>query len=297
MEATFSHIVPLGGTDPFRHYLNELKKFELLSREEEIRLARRFKEDHDQKAAEKLVVSNLRLVVKIAFEYRRHWTRGLLDLIQEGNLGLIRAVEKYDPYRGIKFSYYASFWIRASIMKFILDNWRLVKIGTTQSQRKLFFGLAKERKRLLAEGVIPDSKLLAERFKVKEEEVIEMDQRLKKSEFSIYSPLGDGSAKDYSEVIPEPGQGLDELLSDRQKKKILSEKVKEFSHKLSGRESDIFQKRIMADDPLTLQELGERYQISRERVRQIQMKILKRMRIWLEKEIPDFENGFAQAAQ
>ena len=158
--------------DPLQMYLLEIKRYNLLTREEEIELGKRVREKNDQKAAYRLATSNLRLVVKIAMDFHRYWTKNLLDLIQEGNLGLLQAVKKFDPYRGIKFSYYASFWIKAYMLKFVMDNWKLVKIGTTQSQRKLFFNLAKERDKLIAEGFSPEPRLLAERLSVKEEEVV-----------------------------------------------------------------------------------------------------------------------------
>ena len=173
--------------DPLKLYLMEISRYELLSREEEKRLAKRVMEKNDREASRRLVTANLRLVVKIAMDFQRYWTRNLLDLIQEGNLGLLRAVEKFDPYREIKFSYYASFWIKAYILKFIMENWKLVKIGTTQNQRKLFFKLSKERDQLLAQGLEPEPKLLAERLDVREDEVVEMTQRLGGGEQADFS--------------------------------------------------------------------------------------------------------------
>jgi len=181
--------------DPLQMYLLEVKRFNLLTREDETQLAIRVRDQNDEKAAYKLVTSNLRLVIKIAMDFHRYWTKNLLDLIQEGNLGLLQAVRKFDPYRGIKFSYYASFWIKAYMLKFIMDNWKLVKIGTTQSQRKLFFNLAKERDKLIAEGFRPEPRLLAERLDVKEEEVVEMSQRLGGWELSLTAPVGDDSGR------------------------------------------------------------------------------------------------------
>ena len=164
--------------DPLQMYLMEIKNYTLLTREEEVELGTRVREKNDKEAAYRLVTSNLRLVVKIAMDFHRYWTKSLLDLIQEGNVGLLQAVRKFDPYRGIKFSYYASFWIKAYMLKFIMENWKLVKIGTTQTQRKLFFNLAKERDKLIAQGFTPEPKLLAERLDVKEKEVEEMSLRL-----------------------------------------------------------------------------------------------------------------------
>ena len=264
--------------DPLQLYLYEIKQYSLLTREEEKELGVRIREHDDEEAAFRLVTSNLRLVVKIAMDFHRYWTKNLLDLIQEGNLGLLQAVRKFDPYRGIKFSYYSSFWIKAYMLKFIMDNWKLVKIGTTQTQRKLFFNLAKERDKLIAEGFSPEPALLAERLDVKEEAVVEMSQRLGGWEVSLSAPAGDDSREPYDALLPDPGTGVDEALSDLEGREILSRKLKEIRKTLSGKEADIFDNRIMAEQPLTLQKLGDKYHISRERVRQIQEKIIKKSR-------------------
>ena len=279
--------------DPLQAYLLEIKQFRLLTREEEKELATRVIEQNDEKAAHRLITSNLRLVVKIAMDFHRYWTKNLLDLIQEGNLGLLQAVRKFDPCRGIKFSYYASFWIKAYMLKFIMDNWKLVKIGTTQSQRKLFFNLAKERDKLIAQGFTPEPRLLAERLDVREEEVVEMSQRLGGWEISLSSPVGDDSRESYGALLPDPGKGVDEQLSEYESRKLFSSKIKEFRKTLSGKEADIFDNRIIAEKPLTLRELGDKYHISRERVRQIQEKIIKNIKKWLKEEIANFEEEYS----
>ena len=279
--------------DPLQMYLLEIKRYNLLTREEEIELGKRVREKKDEKAAYRLATSNLRLVVKIAMDFHRYWTKNLLDLIQEGNLGLLQAVKKFDPYRGIKFSYYASFWIKAYMLKFVMDNWKLVKIGTTQSQRKLFFNLAKERDKLIAEGFSPEPRLLAERLAVKEEEVVEMSQRLGGWEISLSAPVGDDSREAYGALLPDPGMSTDDRLSENQRRQILTQKLMEFRGTLSGNKADIFDNRIMAEKPLTLQELGDKYHISRERVRQIQEKITINIRKWLKEQIPDFEEEYS----
>ena len=279
--------------DPLQMYLLEIKRYRLLTREEEKELGTRVREKNDQEAAYRLITSNLRLVVKIAMDFHRYWTKNLLDLIQEGNLGLLQAVGKFDPYRGIKFSYYASFWIKAYMLKFIMDNWKLVKIGTTQSQRKLFFNLAKERDKLIAQGFSPEPKLLAERLDVKEEEVVEMSQRLGGWEVSLSSPVSDDSREAYSTLLPDPGKAVDEEISEKESRNLLAHQLKQFRKTLSGKEADIFDRRIIAEKPLTLQELGDKYSISRERVRQIQEKTVKNIKKWLKEEIPNFEEEYA----
>ena len=279
--------------DPLKLYLIEISRYELLSREEEKRLAKRVMEKNDQEASRRLVTANLRLVVKIAMDFQRYWTRNLLDLIQEGNLGLLRAVEKFDPYRGIKFSYYASFWVKAYILKFIMENWKLVRLGTTQNQRKLFFKLTKERDQLLVQGVEPEPKLLAERLDVREDEVVEMSQRLAGGDVSIDVPPGEGSTGSYRDILPAPEKELEEKVSDKQRRQVFSKEIQRFRQGLFGREADIFDKRIMAENPKTLRQLGDKYGISRERVRQVEGKIVINARKWLKEAIPNFEEDYA----
>jgi RNA polymerase sigma-32 factor len=279
--------------DPLQLYLYEIKKYKLLTKEEETELAIRVKEHNDEEAAYRLVTSNLRLVVKIAMDFHRYWTKSLLDLIQEGNLGLIQAVKKFDPYRGIKFSYYSSYWIKAYMLSFIMKNWKLVKIGTTQTQRKLFYNLAKEREKLIAQGITPETKLLAERLNVKETDIEEMTQRLGGGEVSINAPVGDGGKEEYSSFLPDDKMDIDEQLSEIEGRTVLLRKLDEYKKSLKGKELDIFESRIMSESPLTLQELGDRYNISRERVRQIQARIVSNIKKWLSEEIPDFDEQYS----
>src|ERR1043166_2725537 len=178
-------IVP---TDTLQRYLSEIRRYPVLSREEEHKIAVEYKERGDVQAAYKLVTANLRLVVMIAREYQRAF-RNLLDLIQEGNIGLMEAVKNFDPYRGVRFPSYAVWWIRAYIIRYVMNNWRLVKLGTTQAQRKLFFNLQKEKDRLAAPGFRARPKLLAQRLDVKEKEIVEMEQRLGGSDLSVDMPL------------------------------------------------------------------------------------------------------------
>ncbi len=279
--------------DPLQRYLLEIRNFKLLTREEEKELAIRVKKYNDQEAAFKLITSNLRLVVKIALDFYRYWTRSLLDLIQEGNVGLIHAVRKYDPYRGIKFSYYASFWIKAYILKFIMENWKLVKIGTTQTQRKLFFNLAKEREKLKSQGFIPEPKLLAERLDVKEKEVEEMTQRMSGGEISLETPVRDNGREMLLSFLPDPGQPVDEKLAEHENRSILIKKLQEYKNRLKGKELYIYENRILSEQPMTLQEIGNKYNISRERVRQIQEKVIEKIKRWLKEDIPNFEEQYA----
>jgi RNA polymerase sigma-32 factor len=276
--------------DPLQRYLQEVGQYGLLSREEEIELAIRVREHGDPEAAYRLVTSNLRLVVKIAIEFQRVWMQNLLDLIQEGNIGLMQAVQKFDPYRGVKFSYYASFWIKAYILKFIMDNWRLVKIGTTQAQRKLFFRLKKEKQRLVSEGFDPKPKLLSERLGVSEQEVTDMDQRLDRWEVSLDAPIKEGSDNERIEFVATQAPSADTQVAKKEMEAIIREKLGSLKKDLSEREVYILENRIFSDTPATLQEIGEGYGITRERVRQIENSIIKKMRTHFQREIPDFES-------
>lgn len=275
--------------DPLVLYLQEIRKYPLLTREEEIELAKRYKEKGDVEAAYKLVTSNLRLVVKIAMEFQKYWMQNLMDLIQEGNIGLMQAVKKFDPYRGYKFSYYASFWIKAYIIKFIMDNWNLVKIGTTQAQRKLFFNLRKEKERLERQGIEATPKLISERLHVRESDVIEMDQRLSGSEMSLDSPVSSDSEDTHLMFLPDSSPAIDDQMADAEAREILREKLAEFRKHLKGKEAIIFDERLMAEEPLTLQEIGDRFGISRERVRQIEQRLKKKLKAYLEREIDDLD--------
>ncbi len=271
-------------------YLAKIGKYPVLSPEEEHELAVRYVEEGDRDAAYRLVTANLRLVVKIALQFQRTWMNNLLDLIQEGNIGLMQAVKKFDPYRGIRLSSYASFWIKAYILKFILDNWRLVKIGKTQAERKLFYNLYKEKERLHQLGYDPGPKLIAQRLNVKEEDVIKMDQRLGSWEVSLEKPIrDDSSSKSIRDLLPGPSKPVDEELGDEQLRDLIVQKLREFREGLEGREREIFDERLMAQNPLTLKDLGDRYGITKERTRQLESRLLKKVREYLVREIPDAE--------
>ncbi len=277
--------------DPLQRYFADVRQYNLLTREQEKELAVRFQEDGDKDAAYALVTSNLRLVIKIALEFQRVWMQNLLDLIQEGNIGLMMAVKNFDPYKNIKFSYYASFWIKAYIIKFIMDNWRLVKIGTTQAQRKLFFKLNKEKQKLIEQGFDPETKLLSERLGVTENEIVEMEQRLDGWDVSLDAPISDaGSDTKGVEMLSADSESAEDRVAKKQVEDMLRDKVSGFRKNLNERELDIFDRRIFTDTPVTLQEIGEQYHISRERVRQVENNIVKKMGEFLRQELPDFEN-------
>ncbi len=283
--------LPVVSNPALHRYLQEISQYELLSREETEELAIKFRETGDPDAAYRLVSSNLRLVVKVAMDFQKYWMQNFMDLIQEGNIGLVQAAKKFDPYRGVKFSYYAAYWIRAYILKFIMDNWRLVKIGTTQAQRKLFFGLNKEKKLLEAQGFTVDVKLLADRLNVKESEIIEMGQRMDNWDVSLEAPVRNDSEEQQKDFIPCVSPGIEEIIAGREIRERLGEVLDGMMDRFNPKEQVILQKRLLSDEPLTLQIIAEQFSISRERVRQIEVNLLKKIKKQLEEEMPDIRDN------
>jgi len=271
-------------------YLQEINQYELLSREETEELSIRFRETGDQQAGYRLVSANLRLVVKVAMDFQKYWMQNFMDLIQEGNVGLVQATKKFDPFRGVKFSYYAAYWIRAYILKFIMDNWRLVKIGTTQAQRKLFFSLNKEKKLLEVQGFKPEVKLLAERLSVKESEIVEMGQRMSSSDVSLESPVRSDSEDEQKNFLPQDGPGIEEVVASHEMRERLSKILNSMQDRLNDKEQMILETRLLSDEPLTLQTIADQFDISRERVRQIEANLLKKLKKQFEKEMPDIHD-------
>ena len=285
-------------TDSLNRYMAEIRRYALLSPEEEHELAVQYKEYGDVQAAYRLVTANLRLVVMIARSYQRAF-QNLLDLIQEGNVGLMDAVRHFDPYRGVRFPSYAVWWVRAYIIRYIMNNWRMVKLGTTQAQRKLFFNLQKEKERLEAEGYSPEPKLLAHNLGVKEREVVEMEQRMAARDLSIDAPLdaGDASAT-FLDFLADQGSNAEEAVSTREYQQLIRRKLTAFAQTLEGKEEVIFNQRLFAEEPSTLQDIGDQYGISRERVRQLESRLKKKLKEYLVREIPDLTDldiGLADA--
>ncbi len=283
-----SNEAALSRSDPLQAYLREVQRHALLTLDEEKELTQRYAQTQDVRTAARLVTSNLRLVVKLAYEYRRAY-KNIMDLIQEGNIGLMQAVKRYDPYRGVKLSSYAAWWIRAYILRFILNNWRLVKLGTTQAQRKLFFNLNKEKAKLAALGIEPTAAEIANRLHVEEKEVIEMDRRLSSGEASLDAPVGDtdGRAVSRLEMMPSLAGGPDVALEAREMGELVHDRLTKFRSTLKGKDVVIFDKRMRAEDPLTLQELGDEFGISRERVRQLEARLTMKLRVYLKEELGD----------
>jgi RNA polymerase sigma-32 factor len=291
-----SHL-PVFGHPGLHQYLQEISQYRLLTKEETEELSQEYHESQDPKAAYRLVTANLRLVVKVAMDFQKYWMQNFLDLVQEGNVGLVQAVKKFDPYRGVKFSYYAAYWIRAYILKFIMDNWRLVKIGTTQAQRKLFFSLNKERKLLESQGFKPEVKLLAERLNVKESEVIEMTQRMESWDLSLESPVREDSEDEQKNFLPAGGPSVEEVVADAEIKARMQTILADLKENLNEKEKTILETRLLNDEPVTLQDIADQYSISRERVRQIEANLLKKMRKYLEKEVPDIRDFLGESIE
>jgi len=272
--------------DPLAMYMKDVQRYPLLTREQEHELAVRYVEHGDLAAARKLILSNLRLVVKIAYDYRQAY-KNLLDLVQEGNMGLMQAVKKYDPYKGVKLSSYAAWWIRAYILRYILNNFRLVKLGTTQAQRKLFFNLQKEKSRLSAMGIEPSPEKIADRLGVPVKDVESMDRRLSAGEASLDAPVGqsDGKSTSRIELMSAGGPRVDDVLAAEELDERLRDKIREYGALLKGKEKRIFEERLLAEEPKTLQQLGDEFGVSRERVRQVEKRLLEKMKKYLEDQL------------
>lgn len=282
-----------GGRDALETYLRELAQYPALSKEEEHELAVKYLSDKDRAAAYKLVTSNLWLVVKLAREYERA-ARNLLDLVQEGNIGLMEAVKNFDPYRGVRFPSYATWWVRAYIIRYLIANWRMVKIGTTQAQRKLFFNLKREKDKLEREGFYPAPKLLAEKLNVRESDIVEMEQRLGGSDTSLDAPLAseDGGEQTLHGVLTTEGDDVEAAVASREAQRIIAQAVDDFIGFLNEREKFIFEQRILHGETTTLQEVSEKLEISRERVRQIEERLRKRLKEFMRERLGDESERF-----
>jgi RNA polymerase sigma-32 factor len=259
-------------------YLAQINQFPLLTKEEEFKLAVRYRKHNDIDAAQKLITSNLKFVVKVAFEYKSYRVK-LLDLIQEGNIGLMMAVKKFNPHKGYRFISYAIWWIRAYIQNFIIKTWSLVKIGTTQAQKKLFYKIGKIRKALESDGENEKKyELLAHDLDVAKEDIIEMEQRMAARDLSLDAPLDEGQELTHLDLLKEDSPNQEEALAQEEEKKIREHEVQNAMKRLSEKEVYVIQNRIMTEDPLTLQQIGDHLKLSRERVRQIEGEALKKLK-------------------
>lgn len=273
--------------DGLTRYLSEVRAYPLLSREEEHEAAKAYYEDGDMRAGRKLVTGNLRLVVKIAMEYRRAWVN-VMDLIQEGNIGLSEAVKRYDPYRGVRFSSFARFWIKALILQFILKNFRLVSFANTRAGRKLFFRLEKERARLMHETGEATPKQLAESLDVTEADIVNATQ-LRKTALSLTAPRGaDDSTQTLGDVIADVDVDVEAEVVHNELMATMDAHMSAFAETLvTEREQAIWSERLIAEDPIALAALGERFGVSRERIRQVEARMKKKLKAFLTERLGD----------
>ena len=290
-----SERVELVRYDPVRHYLLEISKYQPLTAGEEQRLARLYRDSQDREAARRLVTSNLKLVVKIAFLYNKVYAN-LMDLIQEGNLGLLQAVRKFDPDRGTRLPTYASWWIKAYIIKFILDNFRIVRVGTTNDRRKLLMNLRKEKRKLEAQGIAPTPRLIARNLNVSEGDVIDVENSIRAHDLSLDATTSGDSDLYYLETLASTEDLIDEKLAAGELKSLIESKFAQFSEDLGERDRVILQQRLIAEEPLTLQAIADRYGVTREAIRVSEKKLVERVKDYMKealKGVPevDFKLG------
>ncbi len=258
-----------------RFYQAQISRFPFLTREEEFNLAVRYREEGDVEAAHQLIMSHLRFATKVAFEYRSYGIK-IADLIQEGNVGLILALKKFDPYKGHRFVSYAIWWVRACIQAFIIKNWSLVKIGTTRAQKRLFYKIGRIRKALELNHEEEQYKVLAKDFRVNKEDIIEMEQRMTSRDLSLEAATGEQLT--HLDLLQQDGPNQEEQLLEEEEIKRRESQVSAAMKCLNEKECYIIQHRIMSDEPLTLQKIGNHFRISRERVRQIEDRALRKLR-------------------
>ena len=273
--------------DPIAAYMREISRYPLLDAQEERKLGLQVRKG-DRDAVVRLATSNLRLVVSIAMRYRSSWNN-LLDLIQEGNVGLMKAIEKFDPHRGLRFSTYATWWIKAYMLKYLLDNWSLVRVGTSNARRKVFFNLRRERERLRLRGVEPHSALLAERLDVSEEDVREVGQVLDARDASLDAPVGGEPGTEPVRWLPAVRPLPDEQVAEEESRQILREQFARFAASLPEREKQVFTDRLAAEEPATLQELADRFGMTREGLRQVEKRLVARFRDFVQKELSGYD--------
>ncbi len=288
-EATWESLsTALTPTTTLSRYLAEVRRYPFLSKEEELQLFHEYQQLGTREAAVKLILANLRVSVKIASEYG---LAGLdqMDLIQEGNVGLLQAMKKFDPTKNVRFYAYAAWWVRAFVLRYLLNNFRLVKIGTTQEQRRLFYNLGKEKAKLERQGYVPDPKLLADRLNVRERDVVEMGQRLGSWELSLDQPMTEDGEGTFHDLLPAVQTPVDDQLGNTQLRLLFRKKLAEFAKSLTEREEDILRNRMLSETPVTLEDLGKKYSITKERSRQIEANIIKKLRDFMKNEIHDFE--------
>jgi RNA polymerase sigma-32 factor len=272
--------------DPLRRYLWEIRKYEPLSPEDELYWARRYRKDKSPEAARRLVTTNLKLVVKIAYLYLRVHSN-MMDLIQEGNIGLLQAVRKFDPDKGARLPTYASWWIKAYIIKFILDNFRIVKVGTTNDRRKILMNLRKEKLRLEERGIVATPELIAQSLNVSAADVVDVEKSMSGHDLSLDQPLSEEPGPSYLDTLASAEQLIDERLASGELKNLIEEKFREFAATLSPRDRIILKERLIAEEPATLQSIADRYGITREAVRVAEKKLIGKIKDYMKTALKD----------
>jgi RNA polymerase sigma-32 factor len=281
----------LAPAEPLDRYLSEIRKYPPLTRDEERELAREYRRTGSREALFRLVTANLMMVVRVALSFRRA-ARNLLDLIQEGNLGLLQAIERFDPELGVRLPTYAAWWVRAYMVKFLLDNVRLVRVGTTNARRKLLRNLRREKQRLESQGYDVGPRLLAERFGVSEEDVKDVEMALHSRDVSIDAPIGDAQddGRTLAAMLPAAGPDVEESIARRELQQRFGEVIAQFREHLTERERSILDHRLLSESPLTLQQLGDRFGTTREAVRQAEARLKTRLTAYLRQELGDLRS-------
>lgn len=278
----------LARLDPLAGYLREISAYSLLTAEEERDLALSYRRDGNVQAAVRLATGNLRLVVSIAFQYRNTW-QNVLDLIQEGNVGLMKAIEKFDPHRGLRFSTYATWWVKAYMLKYLLDNWSLVKFGTSNDRRKVFFNLRREQERLRLKGADARPVDLAHQLDVSVRDVVEVGRALDHKDASLDAPVTEDRTVTGASLLPAVQPAPDEVVAEEESRRILRGQFALFAASLAAREKAVFEERLAAEDPLTLQELADRFEMTREGMRQVEKRVVKAFKEFVEHEMTGYD--------
>ena len=265
-------------TDGLKIYLSEIEHYPVLSREEENLLALRYRDDGDSDAGQALITSNLRFVIKVALGYRNYGVK-LMDLIQEGNIGLMKAVQRFDPDKGYRLISYAIWWIKAYVQNYIIRSWSLVKIGTTQAQRKLFYRISDLPEATDYDDHLENVAKLAKKINVSEDDVIDMGARMRAHDLSLDDQIADGSRDSFADTLRETRPGQEEMLSEYEERRALREWIETALNDLNSREKYIVENRVLSEDPVTLKELGHHFGITRERARQIERAALDKLKV------------------
>ncbi len=274
--------------DPLTAYLSEIRRYEYLTEKEEQELAIQLHETNDSNAAYRLTTSHLMLVVRVAMTFRRQW-ENMMDLIQEGNVGLLKAVKNFDPFRGARLSSYATWWIRSYMLKYMLDNWRMVRVGTTNARRKLLYNLRKEKEKLENQGFEPTTKLLAEHFGVEESDVIDVQTSLGAGDISVDTPLNESEeSTPLMSLTDNTALSIEDDAERNQFLESLKQEIGTFKKRLKPIEQKILTDRILSDAPRSLQEIGNDHNITREAVRQTEQRIIKKFKSYVDQNMPDF---------